>query len=176
MKLTKFIVCAVVLCIFAFSASAQNPTMQAKGPKLYYGNEELPTIAVKDYIGEVNYAATYVPAVKMYKAGLGLMIPGCVIAAFGVVTIGISSAWFASYDDFSSPEYIEGRGLYDALFNTGFPCLLIGGAGMVGTGAALYCIGKKRIQWCADDYNSTHSQVSLNLSSGRNGIGLALNF
>lgn len=171
MKLSRIIIAASALCLFSLAASAQDSgVMDTKGRKLFVDENQLPDIAIPDYIGQANYENTYVPAVKQYKVGLGLLIPGCVLSALGVVLISEAVCEAAIYSPVTGSY-----GTVAALTNTGMTTIIVGSA-MLGTGVTFYCIGKKRIQWCANDYNSKQSQVSFNVSSGKNGVGLALNF
>jgi len=52
------------------------------------------------------------------------------------------------------------------------------GALCIDAGIPLAIIGKKRLQWVADDYNSSKMRSSetpyVSISSGRNGLGLRL--
>lgn len=176
MILSRIIIAASALCLFSLAASAQDSgVMDTKGRKLFVDENQLPDIAIPDYIGQANYENTYVPAVKQYKVGLGLLIPGCVLSALGIITLPIGIVDVALL---GTPEHSQDKGIRNEMVicsNMGIVGVAVGSA-MLGTDVTFYCIGKKRIQWCANDYNSKQSQVSFNVSSGKNGVGLALNF
>lgn len=178
MKLTSIILSAALVCLFSISMSAQNNYMEVKGSKLLIEGKALPSFAVPDYIGLENHENTYVPAVKEYKAGLGLLISGCVMFVAGIPMVAYyeSINWQKNSADLT-PEEIEERDLANSLVIAGIPLATVGGAAIM-AGVPLLCIGKSRINWCASDYNQKNygKQVSLNLCSGRNGVGLALNF
>ena len=52
------------------------------------------------------------------------------------------------------------------------------GMSALSVGTPLYCVGRARLNWMVDDYNSRLSRGELNVSLGpqRHGIGLSINF
>ncbi|MDD7454729.1 MAG: hypothetical protein PUK70_00520 [Bacteroidales bacterium] len=139
---------------------------------------------IRFYIGNQIYEDTYVGARKQLRSGKTLVWIGAPVAVAGIVMMiaGLNSM---EYDD---GEYSH-AGLYAAGLLTG-----VAGGACIDVGIPLLVIGKKRLKWIVDDYNSrlasgdgSYHSVQINgrlpgsrsqpyISTSSRGFGLALNF
>lgn len=123
---------------------------------------------IRFYIGNQIYEDTYVGARKQLRSGKTLVWIGAPVAVAGIVMMiaGLNSM---EYDDGEYYDY----GPYSA-------GLLVGLAGStcIDVGIPLLVIGKKRLEWIADDYNGRlhGSRRQPYISTSSNGFGIALNF
>lgn len=162
MKKILLTVITVVLASLAMSAQ-DGSDMYRKGKGLYIAGESLSADQVLNLIGDENYYETYVGAQKQYKSGKNLVISGSCVAAAGIAACAIGMA-----------------GLDNTTYVCGI-CLNLIGSGLLDAGIPLLCIGKARLQWCADDYNRNASghrntAVSLDFGAQKYGTGIALRF
>ena len=122
---------------------------------------------IRFYIGNQIYEDTYVGARKQLRSGKTLVWIGAPVAVAGIVMmIALNSM---EYDDGEYYDY----GPYSA-------GLLVGLAGStcIDVGIPLLVIGKKRLEWIADDYNGRlhGSRRQPYISTSSKGFGIALNF
>ena len=122
---------------------------------------------IRFYIGNQIYEDTYVGARKQLRSGKTLVWIGVPVAVAGIVMmIALNSK---EYDDGEYYDY----GPYSA-------GLLVGLAGStcIDVGIPLLVIGKKRLEWIADDYNGRlhGSRRQPYISTSSKGFGIALNF
>ena len=104
-------------------------------------------------------------AMRQRGTGKALLIAGGAVTGAGLLCL-IPSAVAASDDVFDYTAW--------AFYYTG-AALLGAGVTMMTIGAPLFCIGNARLNWAAESYNQ-RNQMSFNVVSGRNGLGLALRF
>ena len=66
---------------------------------------------------------------------------------------------------------------YEGLYGCGLIATCVGMSAL-SVGTPLYCVGRARLNWMVDDYNSRLSRGELNVSLGpqRHGVGLSINF
>lgn len=179
----KFILSCLVAVMAAFGAGAQ-----VLPGSITYGDGELHDAsgavigepAIVSYLGDSLYRATYVGAHRQYEVGMRLIKIGAPVLAGGL-TMFVAGAVVEAATE------VEGDG--DGGFD---PAVLMMACGILATAAGDAClsvgiplasIGKGRLRWLADDYNSRNSTVgqrkvqpSLQLGACRHGYGLALNF
>mgnify|MGYP003542430499 FL=1 len=169
MKTLKvFMLVAVLLCC-PFFLDAQElqeyepvKALYLDGGKFYIYNdpEPLTEYEVLDFFGRDIYNETYVGAKKQMKIGKPLIITGSVVAGIGIVAALLGAAY-------------ESEGLY----GSGLIATCVGMSAL-SVGTPLYCVGRARLNWMVDDYNSRLSRGELNVSLGpqRHGVGLSINF
>lgn len=123
---------------------------------------------IRFYIGNQIYEDTYVGARKQLRSGKTLVWIGAPVAVAGIVMMiaGLNSM---EYDDGEYYDY----GLYSAGLLAGFA-----GSTCIDVGIPLLVIGKKRLEWIADDYNGRlhGSRRQPYISTSSKGFGIALNF
>ena len=123
---------------------------------------------IRFYIGNQIYEDTYVGARKQLRSGKTLVWIGAPVAVAGIVMMiaGLSSM---EYDDGEYYDY----GLYSAGLLAG-----LAGSTCIDVGIPLLVIGKKRLEWIADDYNGRlhGSRRQPYISTSSKGFGIALNF
>ena len=171
---------AALLCL------AQNASAQYAGPIHRNGayladarGNILSNHEVLNLIGEQVYDETYVGASKQRKAGKTLIWSGIGGLVGGGVLYG---AGFAKIADKvtrnSSKEEIQ-KALED---NPGSAGMILGGTLLMAAGGValdagipLAIIGKKRLNWVADDYNAKKG-LTYRIGATENGVGFALNF
>lgn len=123
---------------------------------------------IRFYIGNQIYEDTYVGARKQLRSGKTLVWIGAPVAVAGIVMMiaGLNSM---EYDDGEYYDY----GLYSAGLLAG-----LAGSTCIDVGIPLLVIGKKRLEWIADDYNGRlhGSRRQPYISTSSKGFGIALNF
>lgn len=160
MKKILMIIVAVVLGSLAANAQISSDIYR-KGKDLCISGERLSPEMVISMIGSDNYYDTYVGARKQYKSGLGLTIAGATTIGFGILVGAVGLA-----------------GLDGDIYTCGIAMDALG-AMMLDAGIPLLIIGKKRLNWCADDYNRSkngYPAVTLNVGAQRYGTGISLRF
>lgn len=170
----------------AFAALAQYiPAQieQSRGRLLDDQDEVIPDFMVQRLVGDEIYEETYVGAVKQYKTGKRLLFAGIAGMGAGVAVTGVSTVtFFVNYIKMWGPpseEHDPWQGLSDAKDSLDW---MLRGAYIAGIGFSVFTmgvifksIGKKRLEWVADDYNERHP-VSLRFGNGQYGTGLVFNF
>ena len=109
-------------------------------------------------------------ALRQRSSGKSLLIAGGALTGVGIVftAVGAATMW-----DWNKDQYYY-NAWSAALYYSGIVFLSTGVTAMT-VGAPLFCIGNARLNWAADSYNQ-RNQMSFNVVSGRNGLGLALRF
>ena len=179
----KFLLLLLIL-VPSFTVLAQyvpSRIEQEKGRLLDDNGEVMPNFMVQRLVGDEIYNETYLGAVKQYKTGKRLITAGVVGTGAGLVVSGVSLGYFfADYIDmFGNTNNIWDSfvGAKDSVswFYRGFSIAGVGFSVFV-TGLVFKTIGWKRLEWVADEYNDSHSPVTLSFGPGQYGTGLVLNF
>ena len=171
---------AALLCL------AQNASAQYAGPLhrdgAYLADQRgniLSNQEVLSLIGQDIYDQTYVGAHKQRKAGKTLIWSGIGGLVGGGVLYGAGFAKIADkVTQNSSKEEIQ-----KALeANPGSAGMILGGTLLMAAGGValdagipLAIIGKKRLNWVADDYNA-RKNLAYQIGATPSGVGFALNF
>ena len=172
--------------IAAFLCLTQNANAQYAGPIHRQGanladmrGNVLTDHEVLSLIGEQIYDETYLGACKQRKAGKTLIWSGIDGMVGGAVLYGVGFSKIAgSVNQNSSNEEIQ-RALEN---NPGSAGMILGGNLLMSAGAIaldagipLAIIGKKRLNWIADDYNARKG-LAYQVGVTPSGVGLALRF
>ncbi len=172
--------------VAAFLCLAQNAHAQYAGPIHRQGanladarGNILSDHEVLALIGEQVYDETYVGAVKQRKTGKTLIWSGIGGLVGGAVLYGVGvSKVSGQVNQNSSQEDIQ-KALQD---NPGAAGMVLGGTLLMAVGGIaldagipIAIIGKKRLNWVADDYNARKG-LTYQIGATPNGIGFALNF
>lgn len=170
----------------AFLCLAQNANAQYAGPIHRQGanladmrGNVLTDHEVLSLIGEQVYDETYVGACKQRKAGKTLIWSGIGGMVGGAVLYGAGFSKIADQiNQNSTSEEIE-KALED---NPGPAGMVLGGTLLMAVGAIALdagipfaIIGKKRLDWVADDYNARKG-LTYQIGATPSGVGLALRF
>ena len=138
-----------------------------KGGKFIVGRDVIPQENYRKYFDSEEFLRVN-KAVKMRKAGLGLMIAGGSTMVVGGTLMGVGLSVFYTSDDQRKKEIGD-------IFWVGGISGLSAGTAMLGTGIPLFCIGDRRLKDAAAGYNQRNNiQVSFNIN--QYGPGLSLNF
>ena len=172
--------------VAAFLCLAQNASAQYAGPIHRNGayladarGNILSDHEVLTLIGEQVYDETYVGAQKQRKAGKTLIWSGIGGLVGGGVLYGAGLAKIADkVTQNSSKEEIQ-----TALeANPGSAGMILGGTLLMAAGGValdagipLAIIGKKRLNWVADDYNA-RKNLAYQIGATPSGVGLAVRF
>ena len=138
-------------------------------------------------IGEDVYNQTYVGACKQYKTGKILTIVGAATAGVGLVgTIAgsVATAYaiengHVTYETQNGQKVVKGYDDKAALAVLGFAAgttLLAAGDICLSVGIPLQVIGKKRLNWIADEYNHSNYSANIRFGAGQYGTGVVLSF
>lgn len=167
--------------IAAFLCLAQNANAQYAGPIQRKGanlvtsqGNPIPDQELVKIVGEDIYNQTVVGARKQLKAGKGLIwggVGGVVLGLAGSVVTGLELGK-SQYNDLQTA--IEHDGTIAALY-LGSTVVMSLGATAISAGIPLSVIGKKRLNWVADDYNA-RKNLTYQAGLTPNGVGFALNF
>ena len=171
---------AACLCL------AQNANAQYAGPIHRSGayladmrGNILSDHEVLNLIGEQIYDETYVGASKQRKTGKTLIWTGLIGAGAGVAGAFVGAKMVAE----NAHQDSAGNLVYDneekaktgaAILAGGYVLSAVGGV-LLDIGIPLSIIGKKRLNWVADDYNARKG-LTYQIGATPNGIGFALNF
>ena len=109
-------------------------------------------------------------ALRQRSSGKSLLIAGGILTGIGIVSTAIGGTYMYYY----SGGHLNYESWAGALYYCGIVTLTSGLISMT-VGAPLFCIGNARLNWAAESYNQRNN-LSFNVVSGRNGLGLALNF
>ena len=172
---------AAFLCI-AQNACAQYTTSLHRdhGSLVDDRGNILSAAEVRNLIGDQIYNETYVGAKKQYKTGRKLVWGG---VSGTVVGLGAAVGGYYLVD---KNTHLDGSGenlVYDDEQKAGLGALLFTGGTIMASlsaialevGIPFAIIGKKRLDWVADNYNSGVN-LTYNVGATPNGIGLAVQF
>ena len=138
-------------------------------------------------IGEDVYNQTYVGATKQYKTGKILTIVGAATTGVGLVgTIAgsVATAYaiengHVTYETKNGKRVVKDFDNKAALAAVGFAggvALLAAGDICLSVGIPLQIIGKKRLNWIADEYNHSNYSANIRFGAGQYGTGVVLSF
>lgn len=166
MRKIMVVLALVLVSMGAFAQESVPGIMDVYKGKLCLDGAALSSSQEFDLIGGDIYEETYAGAAKQFKAGKGLTIAGATVTGVGLV--GTIAGCATLYQDGSYA--MEGF----VYFSVG---MLVIGDLMLSAGVPLYCIGKSRLSWVADEYNNKYAHRShVTLAPASQGIGLALKF
>ncbi len=163
----KKIALIIAIVLGSIVANAQvRPEMHREGKYLYILDQELSPDQVLELVGEYNYNQTYIGAQKQFASGKRLIISGAVIGFAGIVTSVIGLC------DSEESIYLTGLGITAV----GDICLTVG--------VPLFCVGRGRLNWLAEDFNQRNGyaqsaaspDVQVSFGATKNGVGLRMNF
>ncbi|MCQ2146952.1 MAG: hypothetical protein MJZ16_05480 [Bacteroidales bacterium] len=178
----RIIITIIIAAVAAFAASAQAPTLERSGRFLSSNGVRLSDQEVRNIISPSVYSETYEGARKQMNAGRKLRTYGLI--GFGVglpafILGGMNAGYVEYYNDYGEPveRELEGSALAWIGFGGGL-LLMTAGLTAVEVSIPLTVIGKKRLDWVAEDYNyAAHgSSAKLDLGAQEHGFGLALKF
>ena len=172
--------------VAAFLCLAQNANAQYVGPIHREGanladqrGNILTDQEVLTLIGSDVYEKTYVGAQKQRKAGKALIWSGVGGMVGGAVLYGVGLSKIAGdVNQNSSKDEIQTaleKHPGSAGMVLGGTLLMAAGAIALDAGIPLAIIGKKRLNWVADDYNA-RKNLAYQVGATPNGVGLALRF
>lgn len=172
--------------VAAFLCLAQNANAQYAGPIHREGanladqrGNILTDHEVLTLIGQDIYDQTYVGAQKQRKAGKALIWSGVGGMVGGAVLYGVGLSQIAGeVNQNSSKDEIQTaleKHPGSAGMVLGGTLLMAAGAIALDAGIPLAIIGKKRLNWIADDYNARKG-VAYQVGATPNGVGIALRF
>ena len=164
------------MLLYAANASAQEnieydydePMEKCGGSFEFKGEEIFPEVYPKFF--NADELETINSALRQRRSGKGLMIS----AAPFVVGAGCSLVVLCAMGlvDTTNPDHL--KSIIRTTFYIGLG-LFSFGLTLISIGVPLFCVGNARLNWAADSYNQ-RNQMSFNVVSGRNGLGLALRF
>ena len=171
---------AALLCL------AQNASAQYAGPIHRNGayladarGNILSNPEVLTLVGEQVYNETYVGAVKQWKTGRTLLWTGLIGTGAGIAGVFVGAKMVAE----NAHQDGAGNMVYDnedkaktgaAILAGGYVLSAVGGV-LLDIGIPLSIIGKKRLNWVADDYNARKG-LTYQIGATPSGVGFALNF
>ena len=167
--------CGLVAALLCLTQNA-NAQYARKGADLVSQNGF--TLSDKEIISIVGndvFDQTVVGARKQYKAGKGLItggVLGICAGLAGAVYTGYK-AGKAGYNDLTTAV---GDDASIAALYLGSTALTSAGFAALSGGIVLKTIGKKRLDWVAEEVNRVSGNVTLNVGATPNGFGIALNF
>ncbi|MCQ2142597.1 MAG: hypothetical protein MJY56_00865 [Bacteroidales bacterium] len=155
---------ALLFAGFYLHAQIPEGEMYRKGTKLLVDGQPLNAYMIMETVGADVYRNTYVSATKQINPGRALSGSGGVIAVSAVAYMGFALySW--RYNMWNVPWF-------NAAIGTG----VVAGA-FVSAGIPLVCIGSKRLDWIADEYNAGNAGgVTVEFGAQQNGVGLVLRF
>ena len=134
-------------------------------------------------IGEEIYNETYVGAVRQYTTSSILLYAGGGTAVLGVGGIVGSAIAYRHYQDkkaaagAGTPQSLKTQTVLSELGVGGAVTVTLAGVGALITGLVFRAISTQRLNWVAQDYNSTESRmVSARIGNGQYGTGLIITF
>ena len=138
-------------------------------------------------IGEDVYNQTYVGATKQYKTGKILTIVGAAttgVGLIGTIAGSVATAYaiengHVTYETKNGKQVVKDFDNKAALAVVGFAggvALLAAGDICLSVGIPLQIIGKKRLNWIADEYNHSNYSANIRFGAGQYGTGVVLSF
>lgn len=156
----------MLTCMGAFAQENVPGMMEVVKGRLCFDGTALSSSQVLNLIGENVYDETYAGAVRQFKSGKGLMIAGCTVAGVGLIGVVIGCATLYQDDSY----------VMEDMLNLSIGVCAIGDL-LLSAGVPLYCIGKSRLSWVADNYNRKYaSRTPVTLAPASHGLGLAVRF
>jgi len=182
MKRVLFI--AILFVMAVLSASAQAPTLQRYGRFLTMNGSIIPDEEMRYILSEDVYNDTYVGARKQLETARKIRtysIIGAGVGAAGIIggTIGLAlSDTTSDYVEGETDIHFTDSDVANLLLLTSGITLFVAGTTGIGASIAFEQIGRRRLDWVAEDYNSGNhaSKVRLDLGAQDHGFGLALKF
>ena len=167
--------CGLVAALLCLTQNA-NAQYARKGADLVSQNGfTLSDQEIINIVGNDVFDQTVIGARKQYKAGKGLITGGILGIGAGLagsVLAGVKAA-NDGYNDFQ--RAVENDGSVLAMYLGSVAALSLGSAALT-AGIPLKVIGKKRLDWVAEEANRVSGNVTLNVGATPNGFGIALNF
>ena len=167
--------CGLVAALLCLTQNA-NAQYARKGADLVSQNGvTLSDQDIMSIVGNDVFDQTVIGARKQYKAGKGLITGGIIGIGAGLAGSVLSGVKAANdgYKDFETA--VENDGAVLAMYLGSVAALSLGSAALT-AGIPLKIIGKKRLDWVAEEANRVSGNVSLNVGATPNGFGIALNF
>jgi hypothetical protein len=134
-------------------------------------------------IGQEIYDETYVGAVKQYKASTALIWSGVGTTVVGAAGVAASAIFYRRLQDskaaagVGAPQSLKTQIVLTELGIGGASFVTIAGVSALLTGLVFRAISTQRLEWVAQDYNSTESRmVTARIGNGQYGTGLIINF
>lgn len=178
----RIIITIILAAVAAFAASAQAPTLERNGRFLSSNGVRLSDQEVRSIISPSVYSETYEGARKQMNVGRTIRTCGFIGLGVGTAAFIIGGANFAIIETYDSNGNVTEREFDGpAIAAVGFAgglVLMAASLSAIEISIPFSVIGKKRLDWVAEDYNHPGhaSNVSLDFGAQRNGFGLALNF
>ena len=123
---------------------------------------------MRQIIGDELFGETYRGATKQFNTGKKLITFGSIGLGVGAVAAATCAVLY-NYDEYESDALLAGVYAGSALATMGILALDVG--------IPFHVIGKKRLNWIADDYNESKDYtLRVTGSSAGTGLGLALVF
>lgn len=167
--------CGIIAALLCLTQNA-NAQYARKGADLVSQNGfPLSDQEIINIVGNDVFDQTVIGARKQYKAGKGLITGGILGIGAGLagsVLAGVKAA-NDGYNDFQ--RAVENDGSVLAMYLGSVAALSLGSAALT-AGIPLKVIGKKRLDWVAEEANRVSGNVTLNVGATPNGFGIALNF
>lgn len=167
--------CGIIAALLCLTQNA-NAQYARKGADLVSQNGfTLSDQEIINIVGNDVFDQTVIGARKQYKAGKGLITGGILGIGAGLagsVLAGVKAA-NDGYNDFQ--RAVENDGSVLAMYLGSVAALSLGSAALT-AGIPLKVIGKKRLDWVAEEANRVSGNVTLNVGATPNGFGIALNF
>ena len=167
------ILCGLVAAFLCIAQSA-NAQYARKGANLVDQNKfVLSDQALIKLVGNDIYEQTVIGARKQYKAGNGLIwggVAGIAAGLAGSVLTGVKVGQ-SSYSDMETA--ITNDASIAAMYLASTAVMSLGGSLLSG-GIVLKTIGKKRLNWVADQANGVN--LTYHVGATPNGVGIALQF
>ena len=167
--------CGIIAALLCLTQNA-NAQYARKGADLVSQNGfTLSDQEIINIVGNDVFDQTVIGARKQYKAGKGLITGGILGIGAGLagsVLAGVKAA-NDGYNDFQ--RAVENDGSVLAMYLGSVAALSLGSAALT-AGIPLKVIGKKRLDWVAEEANRGSGNVTLNVGATPNGFGIALNF
>ena len=167
--------CGIIAALLCLTQNA-NAQYARKGADLVSQNGfTLSDQEIINIVGNDVFDQTVIGARKQYKAGKGLITGGILGIGAGLagsVLAGVKAA-NDGYNDFQ--RAVENDGSVLAMYLGSVAALSLGSAALT-AGIPLKVIGKKRLDWVAEEANRVSGNVTLNVGATPNGFGITLNF
>lgn len=127
--------------------------MERGGGELFLNGQKLSDDKVLQLVGRQNFEKTYLPAKGQYLVGNRMVTAGAILTAIGGTVLITGTILQYTVDNDFVWMAVSG----DAVFGVGFGAVLP-------VGLVLRSIGKGRLNWVANDYNSRGKGLSLQVS------------
>ena len=167
--------CGIIAALLCLTQNA-NAQYARKGADLVSQNGVvLSDQDIVNLVGSDVFEQTVVGARKQYKAGKSLITGGIIGIGAGLAGAFVTGykAGKAGYNDMQTA--LSNDGSIAALYLASAAAASLGSAALT-AGIPLKIIGKKRLDWVAEEANRVSGNVTLNVGATPNGFGIALNF